>query len=334
MIIHILPASDAYAREHFDGTVAQKISTNRIKDFITDNETLKLLSDDEYGIWGIKKGKSNINHNKWLKMSRGDICLFYRDKHLFSVANVVCKFENYDFSLDLWKGIPRNPDIDDTETWEDMFLIDKIKKIDIPVVMFNRFMNYKEGHVFQGYRNYNEEISEKIIEEFELYDWETYSRYNPSISESDNRRAIQEILESIGGTDAQSSGGRSRREQSLHREYHFANKQIVQCALCHKYLPTNLLHAAHIKPRRNCTEEERKDLNVTMPVCKLGCDDLFEKGYLIVNQDGVIDTNRSLTPNNSTDINEFIEQYSGKYCLYHNDKTSDYFKSRNSNFNV
>ena len=67
MIIHILPASDAYAREHFDGTVAQKISTNRIKDFITDNETLKLLSDDEYGIWGIKKGKSNINHNKWQK---------------------------------------------------------------------------------------------------------------------------------------------------------------------------------------------------------------------------------------------------------------------------
>ena len=329
MRIHVVPASDAYGREHYNHTVQLKVTIDKIKEFITDDEILDLLSDDSYAVWGTKKGKGNVNHTKWLRMNRGDICLFYRDKSFFSAAKVICKFENYDFALDLWEGITRNPDIDEKETWENMFLLDEIKQINIPVVMFNKFMGFKENNIIQGYNNYDDEISEKIIDEFQLSDWQTSSYFNPAQSSEDNKKRIEELLEGLSGTDAQSPGGQSRKEQSLHREHHFGGKKTSKCGLCHKDLPINLLHAGHIKPRRDCTEKERKDLNVTMPVCKLGCDDLYEKGYIKVDEAGFITVNK--LKNISGELGEFIKQYKEKKCLYHNDRTSKYFKSRNEN---
>ena len=53
--------------------------------------------------------------------------------------------------------------------------------------------------------------------------------------------------------------------------------------------------AAHIKPRSKCSTQERKNPNVVMPVCKVGCDDFFEKGYLIVDQSGFIQINEEMT---------------------------------------
>ena len=147
MRIHVLPASDVYARQHFDDSVSFKVTSNTIKTFITDDEILRLLTEDSYAIWGIKKGKTNVNHKKWLRMTRGDICLFYRDRHFFSAGKIICKFESNDFASYLWKGIPRNSDIDKSETWENMFIFDEIKKINIPLTSFNTFMGFAEKNL-------------------------------------------------------------------------------------------------------------------------------------------------------------------------------------------
>jgi len=326
MRIHVVPASDAYGREHYNDTIQLRVSKNKISEYINDSEILNLLVDDSYAVWGVKKGKSNVNHKKWLRMNRGDICLFYRDKKFFSAGKVICKFEHYEFSKSLWGGISRNTDIGEDETWENMFLFDEIKQINIPVEMFNKFMGFKVKNIVQGYNNYDDEISDRIIEEFELSNWQTSSYFNPEFSPDDNRKRIQDLLQNLSGTDAKSSGGQSRKEQSLHREHHFGGKTTSKCSLCHKELPVNLLHAGHIKPRRDCDDEERKDLNVTMPVCKLGCDDLYEKGYIVVDDQGFIKTNNSRR--NPNELVEFINQYEGKKCLYHNSETSEYFKSR------
>ena len=36
---------------------------------------------------------------------------------------------------------------------------------------------------------------------------------------------------------------------------------------------------------------ERKNPDIVMPVCKVGCDDFFEKGYILVNSNGAIKAN-------------------------------------------
>jgi hypothetical protein len=66
-------------------------------------------------------------------------------------------------------------------------------------------------------------------------------------------------------------------------------ERLHTCGLCGELRPERLLVAAHIKSRALCTEEERRDFDaIAMPACLLGCDALFEHGYLTVGPDGMI----------------------------------------------
>jgi hypothetical protein len=46
--------------------------------------------------------------------------------------------------------------------------------------------------------------------------------------------------------------------------------------------------AAHIKRRESCSDEERKCLDIVMRACKFGCDELFERGYVYIDEKGTI----------------------------------------------
>lgn len=75
----------------------------------------------------------------------------------------------------------------------------------------------------------------------------------------------------------------ARREQSFLRDYLFQGRQSDFCAICGEEFPVSLLVAAHIKPRANCTNEERRDyVNNIVAMCLLGCDALFERGIIFV----------------------------------------------------
>jgi hypothetical protein len=62
-----------------------------------------------------------------------------------------------------------------------------------------------------------------------------------------------------------------------------------ECALCGRTFDSQLLWAAHIKKRSHCTPEERRDLaNIAMLACTLGCDTLYEHGYIAVDDGGAV----------------------------------------------
>lgn len=73
-----------------------------------------------------------------------------------------------------------------------------------------------------------------------------------------------------------------RREQQLLRNYLFREEKFGTCAICEERLPVILLVAAHIKPRKKCSDEERRDPANVVPMCLLGCDALFERGLITV----------------------------------------------------
>ncbi len=74
-----------------------------------------------------------------------------------------------------------------------------------------------------------------------------------------------------------------RREQAFIRKHLFREHPTGDCAICGETLPVELLVAAHIKPRSECTEEERRDfVNNVVPMCLLGCDALFERRWIAV----------------------------------------------------
>ena len=142
---------------------------------------------------------------------------------------------------------------------------------------------------------------------------------------------IPEDLIDLNNTDGFGSEvSKYRREQCLLRISMFGPKKEEACALCHKIYPVEFLWVSHIKPRSDCSDDERLDKNIAMPACKFGCDDMFEKGYILVDEVGNIikNENKYLT----SDLSQKILEVIGKKCKSFNNNTSKYFDFRRKVF--
>ena len=117
---------------------------------------------------------------------------------------------------------------------------------------------------------------------------------------------------------------RTRTEQNLLRKFLFKDKSAGQCSICQKNYPIRLLAAAHIKKRSDCSNEEKKNLNVVMPACKFGCDELYEIGYIVV-ENGLIKNN---TKNKKTtyELESYIRNLENKTCLSWKDESKSFFE--------
>jgi len=105
---------------------------------------------------------------------------------------------------------------------------------------------------------------------------------NPSTPKTILPRVVEEV-----NLDSDSLS-KVRKEQTFLRAYLTKGDSTGVCTICHEELPTELLVAAHIKRRSVCTNAERLDFdNVATLMCQLGCDDLFEKGYIFVSSSKV-----------------------------------------------
>lgn len=96
------------------------------------------------------------------------------------------------------------------------------------------------------------------------------------------------MLLGLEGTDLTATV-RLRREQSHLRKHLLAGASEAECALCGRLLPSSLLVAAHIVPRRHLDDAARLDFeSAAMLTCTLGCDALFELGYISVDDSGAV----------------------------------------------
>lgn len=129
----------------------------------------------------------------------------------------------------------------------------------------------------------------------------------------------------LGETDA-TTIARRRREQGQLRDYLLDGRRVVSCHICGDELPASLLVAAHIMPRAISDEDHRKDFaSIAMLACALGCDDLFERGYITVNGSGVVSAGRELETHA---LDEAVARLVGRKCAAHNVKTAGDFAER------
>ena len=153
-----------------------------------------------------------------------------------------------------------------------------------------------------------------------------------SFNESDYNKLIDD-LENENNLD-NTTVGTSRREQGLLRRYLFNNNEFSRCGICNHEYPVNMLVAAHIKKRASCTTKECLDYkNITMPMCKMGCDDLYEKGYIYV-EDGKIIRNPEKESSITPKIRHYLVSIGDKKCNYYNQKTKRYFNWHRSKFKI
>lgn len=98
----------------------------------------------------------------------------------------------------------------------------------------------------------------------------------------------------------------------------------MNCAICGKLFPIEIMVAGHIKPRSECKLSEKKDyLNIVFPVCLLGCDALYERGLISINKRGVVETSSAI--NNSKSLKRIVNILHGRKCLSWNEKNNKYF---------
>lgn len=110
--------------------------------------------------------------------------------------------------------------------------------------------------------------------------------------------------------------GTMRVEQRVLRAFLLDGHAAALCGLCGRMLPASLLVAGHIKPRSKCSDSERWDFaSAAMLVCALGCDALFERGFLVVNDDGTIHAGRD-SANDS--VTEVVVSLAGRPAAGHN----------------
>lgn len=99
-----------------------------------------------------------------------------------------------------------------------------------------------------------------------------------------------------------------RREQTRLRDLKVGRAETVHCNICGRTLPNQLLRAAHIKRRADCTAAERDNLANVLVACTLGCDDLFEHGYIGISDDLKVIARAHLTG----DVLETVRELEGR----------------------
>ena len=307
--IILQPSSNKDAREHYLDTIENPVKLKSIEPFL-DSKTLIILNDiytdGNCFIWGVTPGGNNIT--KWNRINKGDVTLFSKSGGIYASAVTTFKIKNKSLASHLWNYNNKG------ETWEYIYFLDEIKNHNIPYKQFNNAVGYKENYIIQGFGVLDESKSKLVFNEFGLES----STYINSINELE----YSEVAISIAETEQVFSAKR-RLEQGFLRKKLFGNKTNSECSCCNKTYPISMLWCSHIKKRAKCGDNEKRDYNVVLPMCKFGCDELFEKGFIGVDNDGLIITLKSISNKN---IQNYVNELIGNLFNGFNEKNRKYFK--------
>jgi hypothetical protein len=123
-----------------------------------------------------------------------------------------------------------------------------------------------------------------------------------------------------------------RREQKYLRKHLLKGNAVARCSICRRVVPETLLIAGHIKRRSMCSPAERMDFDTAaMLVCSLGCDALFEQGYIVVDDAGML---REGVPATTDDLLRAVAGLSGHQCSAWNARTRSNFSEHRRHLGV
>jgi hypothetical protein len=152
---------------------------------------------------------------------------------------------------------------------------------------------------------------------------------NPAVGRSIRPKPPADLSKLFGDLDVQRTTT-SRTEQRALREFLIDETTEAQCDLCGMTYPVGFLVAAHIKKRSECSDEEKRDIPANaMLACRFGCDELFERGYIGVSDDGaiLITTRKTLTD----DLLLRLEELQGLSCVAFAKSNEKYFSWHREN---
>lgn len=263
-------------REHYEDTILRPVNLASHGDLLHPHVQERLgtlFPSGQAQLWGVTPGLDKANVPQIRKMRAGDVVFFSGNKRLYLVGAVALTWHNPELALRLW-GVDERTE----QTWEYMYALTGVRGIDFPMAEIRALLGWKPKRNIQGFVALQESDGAILTD---LVGFEGGS--------SENVLTAPESFPAppLGPSDAVAEA-RRRAEQARLKSALLPGPE-GECALCGRTLPRAFLVAAHIKKRAACTEEERWDLsNVAMLACLLGCDSLFENGFVTVKEGGEI----------------------------------------------
>src|SRR5699024_1594176 len=315
--IFLQPSNTNATLKNSDDPILKEISIDQYKDLMDrkDYETLKRIYPDGIAkLRGITPGKNDSNVSKWKSIEPGDVVLFYR-KGIYQISAVTTyTLRNQDLALEIW-GIDNRQ-----QTWEYMYFLAEVKNINLAKEELNRLVGYSENNFPQGFIRISrctEETRLKILDELDLLS----NVYYPEV-DAESLENLKVYLDNNEGLDKKILSKR-RVEQGILRRVLFNQQPTLICCICQRTNLTSFIVAAHTKKRSECNREERHDINnIVVPMCKFGCDDLYEHGYISVDKGIVTIINDNVT----RPMLEHMKEIKGNVCSYWKSETAQYFQ--------
>lgn len=295
----VQPARNAESVKNYAKTVERPISlstTGRHLGAQDQAELTRLHPAGGVPVWGTTAGENGQMETRWNRVSTGDIVLFTGRNEVFKVATVTHKFRSAGLADELWeKKVTAN---NRNASWEFMYSFNQPVEASISYDQIKRALN---GLPFptREFSVLNEDQSDRILAYLESVS----STPPPLPSPAATRRVVREF-------DEMESEYRAKRrvEQSYLRQYLLSGAK-GECWLCGRIFAAEFLVAAHIKKRSQCTAEEKADIPaIAMLACKFGCDEVYERGMVVVGQQGKIAATRRLAdPSARTYVEEHLK---------------------------
>ena len=312
------PCADARAQKHVADTLDKPVPVEELRRFLTAEQDVELRTvldgRTAVPVWGVTAGKNDRSVGRWQRVSRGDSALFSAGGRIFASATVAAVFRNAALAEHLW-GYD-----DKQQTWEYMYILDEVKSLDIPYRRFNEVAGYEPTNVIQGFEVLTPEKSRALDAAFDLHT----DRYP---ADTTREAAEREVTDRFAGANTLDSMqyAKSRDEQAYLRKLMFDRGGRSACSMCGHLFPTDLLVASHVKRRSHCSIEEQLDFaNVVAPMCMFGCDALYERGYVVVDANGVIARGRVDVEGSQTD--EAIARLIGRTCSQWSATSARYYE--------
>jgi hypothetical protein len=299
------PAGGENATRHLQDTILNRVSLETIGSHVTSEQRSALARKFPSGsalVWGVVPGKGS-NVTKWNRIEAHDTALFTGHGRIFGRAEVVERFESKALALELW-GTD-----EDGETWEYLYFLDSYEECDIPYERFNELVGYEPSFVPLGFNVLTEEKSAEFLTAY------NHSNLHPS-EYIKALRAQQTLDREILASQ--------RLEQQFLRQGLFGKDAIGTCCICGEAYPVGFLVAAHVKPRSECEPNELRDFkHIVAPMCRFGCDELYERGYIGVEGGSIV----AVVSEPTSDMLEiYREDLVGRACTAWNEQSSRYFE--------
>lgn len=276
-------------------------------------------------LWSPLENKRSGTEWHWDSMesaSVGDVVFHYSNGYLRGVSKILVESRKAAITIrgsGQWGEFGRELRVDLTE-------------FDYPIALEELPISLRVGHesktapfdangkVKQGYFfPLPTDVAVKILELANLYAPSVELTSNLDVSDDD--RELEPLFFANTDGTIQST---VRKEQSSLRDGLFKGKKTIACGICGNEFPSEFIHAAHIKKRSVCSHEERLDRNVVMPACLFGCDALFERGLITVDDDGLIASGKASQLTDELILS--IDARVGKLAVSFNEKNAKYFK--------